>query len=245
MKSYRICFLLFLCIGLVTCGKDKNPECIKRTGPIQKITRELTDYSVIEVFDHLNVFLVQDTMSYIEINAGKNITPDIETTIEGNRLIVRNNNTCSIFRSYKYPVEVTLHFKKLNELIYHGTGPVTCINTIHSDTFTFNSWDGVDTVKLNLEVQTCFANIHTGVADVIATGRAYQLYAYTRGSGALRFQKFISTKVYANNLSSSDQYFYAEQELEALVQYVGNIYYYGNPAQIIKSVTNKGSLIPL
>jgi hypothetical protein len=138
-----------------------------------------------------------------------------------------------------------LHFKKLDEIYYAGTGPITSLNSIINENFTFNSWEGTDTVNLNLEVANVYANIHTGVADLIVKGHCNQLYAYARSSGVFRMQNFICKNVYTNNISSSDQYFYVENKLEALVQYIGNTYYQGNPMEITKTINNKGELIKL
>ena len=110
---------------------------------------------------------------------------------------------------------------------------------------TFNSWDGTDSVKLNLEVPVVYANIHTGVADLMVTGHCNQLFAYAMGSGAFRMLDFKCKNVYANNISSSDQYFNVENKLEALVQYVGSTYYKGHPTEVIKNINQQGKLIQI
>ena len=130
-----------------------------------------------------------------------------------------------------------------NEIHYEGTGPITSLNTIQNDKFTLNSWDGTDTINLMLDVPLVYANIHTGVADLIVSGKSEQLFAYAKGSGTFRMQAFKCTNVYTNNETSSDHYFWAEKKIEALVQYVGNTYYKGNPTEIVKTINNQGKLI--
>lgn len=236
---------LLICTSLFYwgCKKENRFDLIKRTGEIVEEERILDDFESLEVHSNINVFLVQDTVCYVKIKAGKNLLAKLQTNIDGKLLTIKNTNKGNFTRSYKNKIEVFVHFMKLNELIYKGTGPITSENVIHNDVFTFNSWDGADTVKLNLEVPLVFANIHTGVADLIVHGKANQLYAYARGSGAFRLQNFICKNVYTNNISSSDHYFYAENRLEALVQYVGNTYCIGNPKEVNKTENNKGKLI--
>lgn len=235
-------FAALFAIILYGCKKENRFDLIKRTGAPGSTMRNLDFFNVIEVNNNMHIFLVQDTVCYVEIKAGKNLISNIETKVENNILTVKNNNKYNFTRSYKSKLELYIHFSKLNELIYHGTGPISSVNSITNDTFTFNCWDGVDTVKLKLEVSTMFANIHTGTADLIATGNTGQLYAYARSSGTFRMDNFKCKNVYTNNISSSDHYFYAENKLEALVQYVGNTYCSGNPLEVIKTENNKGKL---
>jgi hypothetical protein len=239
-SSFILLIFLFIC-----CKKENRCDCFKRTGAIQSEFRAVAEFDIVEVENNFNLYLIQDTTNFIEIKAGKNLISNINTIITGNKLSITNNNKCNFTRSYKYKIEVFLHFKKLNELIYKGTGPISCLNTIINESFTFNSWDGSDTVKLKLEVPLVYANIHTGVADLIVNGHSQQLYAYARSSGTFRMQQFICKNVYTNNISSSDHFFNVQNRLEALVQYVGNTYYTGSPTQIVKTENNKGKLIKL
>lgn len=244
MKSIFLT-LLFGCLGMMACKKNNRFDCFKRTGVISAETRLLADFYIIDVYNNMNVFLIQDTINYVAIKAGSNLLSNIETSIEGTKLTIKNNNKCNFTRSYKQDIEVYIHFKKLDELIYQGTGPVTSINAIVNNSFIFNCWDGTDSVKLNLEVPLVNANIHTGVADLIVKGHAQQLFAYARSSGVFRMQQFVCENVYSNNVSSSDHFFYVKNKLEALVQYKGNTYYMGHPSEIIKTENNEGKLIPL
>lgn len=234
--------LIMLMILGTSCQQVTNFECIKRTGKIITETRNTSDFSVIEIYNNMPVYLIQDSINLIEIKGGENLLPEVESTIEKNKLILRNNNRCNFARTYSNQIDIIIHFKKLHELIYRGTAAVTSLNTITTDTFTFNCYDGMDSIKLNINVPLMYANIHTGVADLIVNGEGTQLYAYARSSGTFRMQQFKCKRVYTNNISSSDHFFYAEEKLEALVQYVGNTYCYGNPANIIKTENNTGKL---
>ncbi len=242
MKGKFILILAFY-FSITACKKANRFDCIKRTGEIQRESRTLGNIDIIDVQSNIDVLLIQDSVCFAEIEAGKNLISNIETSVVGNKLIVKNNNRCNYTRSYKYAIKIYIHFKKLNELIYEGTGPITSLNTIKNDKFTFNSWDGTDTVKLQLDVPLVYANIHTGVADLILTGQAEQLFAYAKGSGTFRMQAFKCTNVYTNNETSSDHYFWVENKLEALVQNVGNTYYKGNPAEITQINNHQGKLI--
>jgi hypothetical protein len=242
MRS-ELLFLLFFYLSINSCKKDNSFDCLNRTGEEATESRVLANFNVIDVNHNLQLFLVQDTVNYAVIKGGKNLISSIETSIVDNTLIIKNNNNCNFTRSYKRQLIIYLHFKKMDELIYRGTGPITSVNTIVNESFTFNCWEGTDTVNLNLDAPLVYANIHTGVADLIVKGNTNQLFAYARSSGTFRMQQFICKNVYTNNISSRNHYFYVQNKLEALVQYVGNTYYKGNPAEVIKTENNQGKLI--
>lgn len=234
--------ILLFTLFFASCSKDNRFDCVKRSGPIVNELRNLSSFNTIETHNNLEIYLIQDTINSVEIEAGKNLVHNISTEITNEKLVIKNKNTCNFTRSYKHKIKIIVHFKKLEELIYKGTGPITSMNTIVADVFTFNSWDGVDTVKLNVKANTVYANIHTGVADLIVQGECNDCYAYAQNSGSLRLQNLKSKYVFANSISSSDMYVWAENKLDALIQYVGNIYYKGNPAEISKTENNKGKL---
>jgi hypothetical protein len=241
--SSKIIALFLLGFSIAACKKANRFDCIKRSGEIQIELRSLANFDIIEVQNNIDVLLIQDSVCYVEVEAGKNLMANIESSVVGNKLLVKNNNRCNYTRSYNHDIKIYIHFKKLNELIYEGTGPITSLNTIQNDKFTLNSWDGTDTINLMLDVPLVYANIHTGVADLIVSGKSEQLFAYAKGSGTFRMQAFKCTNVYTNNVTSSDHYFWAEKKIEALVQYVGNTYYKGNPTEIVKTINNQGKLI--
>ena len=237
--------LLFIFLAATSCEKANRFDCFKRSGKPTVVRRELENFTVLEVTNNLQTYLIQDSVNFVEIKAGANLISNVETSVSGQKLVVQNNNKCNFTRSYKNSIEVYVHFAKLDELIYKGTGAVTSLNSIRNSIFTFNSWDATDSVKLKLEVPLVYANIHTGVADLIVEGECEELFAYARSSGTFRMQKFKCNRLYTNNLSSSDHYFWVEKKLEALVQYVGNTYYTGQPTEINATVNNKGRLIHL
>lgn len=235
----------FLLLSIFGCKKANRFDCIKRTGELSFEKRMLQNFTIVEVKNNFQLFLIQDSINFMEIEAGRNLIENIESNVIENRLLLSNNNKCNFTRSYKNNIKLYLHFKKLDEIVYGGTGPITSLNAITNENFTFNSWDGTDSIKLNLEVTNAFTNIHTGVADLIVVGHCKQLYAYARSSGVFRMQNFVCKNVYTNNISSSDQFFYVQNKLEALVQYLGNTYYQGSPNEIVKTINNKGKLIKL
>jgi hypothetical protein len=98
---------------------------------------------------------------------------------------------------------------------------------------------------MDVKADILHANMHTGNADIILTGQCNECFIYGRGNGFIRTEKLQSQYVYVNNISSGDYFIWAENKIDALVQYIGNVYYKGNPTIINKEESNKGKLIPL
>ncbi len=76
MKTVKYLFILVLLftgiLSIPSCKKENRCDCIKRTGPIVKETRVLAEFTRVEAEDNLNVFITQDTVQEVVIEAGEN-----------------------------------------------------------------------------------------------------------------------------------------------------------------------------
>lgn len=228
-----------------SCHKENRWDCVKSTGTIIKQTRTIPEIHTIDIDNKLNVFITQDTVNSLVVEAGKNIIDNIETSVIGDRLLIKNNNKCNFMRSYKAPITIYVSIKNLTTINYLGGGTVKSTNTLICDTLTINCSNGSDTVKLDVNANTVQAFMHTGVADIIISGKCNRAFAYSRGQGFIRLQNLESSYVYCNSSGTGDFYVWADNEMEILLQYVGNVYYKGNPKITIDTHTGKGNLIVL
>ncbi len=241
--SFIIFFIGILCVS--ACKKANRFDCFKRTGSIIKEERVLPYFDKIQVYNKFDIIITQDTINSVVIEAGENIVSNIETTVEDGRLTIRNNNKCNFTRSYEKTLNIFIHIKNLVEFTHRGAGDARSTNTILSEVLTVNSWDGIDTINFKVNTKRVNAYMHTGNADIIVSGSTDSCFIYGRGNGFIRAGNLQSNYVYVNNISSGDYFIWAKDKIDALVQYIGNIYYEGDPANINKQESNKGRLIHL
>lgn len=90
-----------------------------------------------------------------------------------------------------------------------------------------------------------FVNAETSTGKYHLTGKVEQFSCRLRGTGHLEARALKARRVHFTQESLGDAYVYAEQNLEAIFNSTGNIYYSGSPSDIYKEANSSGKLIPL
>ena len=112
--SSKIIVLFLLGFSIAACKKANRFDCIKRSGEIQIELRSLANFDIIEVQNNIDVLLIQDSVCYVEVEAGKNLIANIESSVVDNKLLVKNNNRCNYTRSYNHDIKIYIHFGLIN-----------------------------------------------------------------------------------------------------------------------------------
>ena len=89
-------FLLLLC----SCNSENAADCVQNAGDLVRIQVEVPAFSDITVFERLNLVLIDGEEQKVEIESGEFLLNEISATVEGDRLILRNENGCNLFREY-------------------------------------------------------------------------------------------------------------------------------------------------
>ncbi|MCF4101998.1 DUF2807 domain-containing protein [Gillisia sp. M10.2A] len=96
-KLYFIIFsLLFIC----SCDTEDAPGCFKKAGDIVIDEVEVAPFNEIIVYERVKLFIEQGPVQKIVIETGKNLRKDVSVSVENNRLSIRNENSCNLFREY-------------------------------------------------------------------------------------------------------------------------------------------------
>lgn len=131
------------------CKKENMCDCFKRTGPIVRESRDLSGFDRIMVENNVNVFITQDSVFKVEIEAGDNIEALIKTEVVDGTLYCRNKNRCNWARSYKKPLNIYITMPVIKYITSDGTGNITSLNTITTPEF------DVQTKKLRKHQSGC------------------------------------------------------------------------------------------
>lgn len=238
----RTIFLSAFIVSVTACGKG---ICIQGTGEVTTETRTATPFNEIVLYNRVNVILTQDTVNTIQVEAGRHLLSGIETTISNNVLTIDDKNTCNWARDLDTRVNVYIHANGLQKISYYGSGDVSSANTLQGEKMTIDSWEGVGSFKLNLNVQFCDVILRRNNADVTLAGTCDSAYVYCGDQGKADLRNLACKQVYVDHKGIYDTYVNASEWLFANVLYKGNIYYRGNPASKQAVCTNSGKLISI
>jgi len=238
--------IVLVVLNAISCNKANTFDCFKSTGKIVKVERAVGNFNSILLNDNINLFLRQADQNKLEVEAGNNLLPKIITSVnEEGVLEISNENSCNWVRSYDKPLNVYLDFVTLDTLEYRSIGDVSNVDTIRMDTIVINVREGAGTIALTVHTYKINTNLHYGTADIVTSGISVLNFDYLAGYGKIDNSALLSKQVYLENKSSNNIYVNARLTLEATINNIGNVYYKGNPPNILVTGTGSGKLIKI
>lgn len=237
--------LVFLSLFFITSCKKDLGDCFKSTGEITTEIRPLTPFRAIEVNDNVDVYIMQDSILEARVEAGDNLIGKIKTEVVNGILKISNENDCNWVRSLKNKFKVYISTPDLTELTCYGTGTILSSNTITVDTLLIDLWETYSNISLSINTQYVHAKNHTGPGDIHLLGSSDFVYAYSTGNGFIYCDGLITRKTWVIHGGTGEIYVNAQDTLRAEINYIGNIYYSGQPSTIDLNDNGDGNLVPL
>lgn len=235
------------CVVLVLggCAKDQRGDCFVVSGALASEGRDLTAFHSILLDDRIDLELTQDTAAApsMVVLAGANLLPRISTEVRNGELHITSDLKCNWVRKLDERPMVRVTFPVLERITYSSVGNITATTPIRGRTFRLEQWDGHGTVRLELQVDTCWIGLHTGVGDAVLSGSTKQLSLYTLNFAHIDASSLQAREVFLNNSGSGDIRCRASDALFVQVRNVGDVYYAGDPTTLDATITGSGRLI--
>lgn len=237
--------IIVLLFFTTSCEKSSVGDCFKSNGAITIIERPISGFHTIVLKDNIDLMLKSSNENSLSIEAGENLLNGIQTLVEDSVLTIENNNRCNWIRSYDSPIIAYLDFINLDTIEYRSIGNVSSNDTIRLRNLVINVREGAGVIDFIVNTEMLFCNLHYGTADIKMRGRSINCFAYSASFGLVNNLNLLSDNVYLNTKSSNDIYVHAKNVLEAKIENIGNVYYEGDPPNIILTETSSGKLISL
>lgn len=239
MKTgYHFFLAIIVCCMATAC--EKSPQMLKPAGDIILISRELSPYSILVLYDDVDVtFCDTIPVNTAYLRGGEYLLDWIITEQHSDSLVVKNDNIGNWLRSYKKVPELILHPSGLKSIQYFSSGFVRCENPICADTFVLDVRRGGGSIDLKLDVFDIVVSNLAGTCDVTLRGTSHVTHIYNTAYGPVWCNDLFSEHIYMNNNGFSDVHVFAHRVFVAQINSSGNIYYYGNPQRV--ELTRSGS----
>ena len=213
-------------------------DCIKGTGEIVLEKRSIGFFDGITVDDDINLVILNDTFQYIQIEAGKNLLPEIITEVSDGMLYLRNNNVCKYSRSYQKEILVLAHIKNLEKLAFAGSAKITSENKL-----SFNQlllWlDGArGEINLEIDIEELILEHVSGNGLVNLHGEVREGIINSEAQGLLYLKDLNIGNLKMVSNSYNNAYIWVTDTIEITISNLGNVYYRGDP--FIKSYIRTG-----
>ena len=95
----KVAYILIATL-LLSCNAKVMPDCFQNAGSIIQMEVDVPVFSKIVVFDRVQLILKEAPEQRIIVETGEYLRDDIKVSVEGDQLILKNNNSCNITRDY-------------------------------------------------------------------------------------------------------------------------------------------------
>ena len=242
----RISLYLFILLLAIACKKANERVCFKSTG-IDSVKLIEAEFPIDSLFlnDNLNYLLIPDSNEFIQLEGGAHLIDFIEVLQSAGKIEISNTNKCDFLRSFKEKMTVSIHLKRLNYLEYTGGGNVTTLDTIDAPDFRLRIVDGGGPVHLILESGYLEGVITKGYGDFTIQGKTIDAFLLCQANSYCNTKELqVQGNLHVTSNSSADMHVNANgSNFTAQIYKRGNIYYAGNPNQLITEIFGEGSVL--
>jgi RNase P/RNase MRP subunit p29 len=95
-KSYYI-LVFIICIA---CSSDNANDCIQTSGSIIETTFLVSEFTQIQIEGEVSLVVKQGAVQKVVVETGENLLNDVYVNVEGEALVIRDENTCNLIRDY-------------------------------------------------------------------------------------------------------------------------------------------------
>ncbi len=232
----QIVVKIFAAIFITACS-DLG-DCFKGTGKIIIEERRVGFFEGITVDDDINLVILQDTVQYLQIEAGENLVREIFTEIADEMLYLRNDNVCKYSRSYQKEITVKAHVKDLKKIGFAGSARITSGNELSFGYL--QMWlDGArGEIDLKLIAERLVIDHVSGNGLIRLSGEVDRGIVNSEAQGFLDLKNLKFNNLIMVSDSYNDAGIWVSDTIDITINNLGNVYCRGNP--FIKSYIRTG-----
>ena len=204
-------------IESININSSTNSGCVEGSGVRSTHKREIDYFNQIDISGVFDVNIECQKEQYVEVTSDDNILPYVVTKVKSRTLFVTvNKSICP-----KSGLELNVSVNNMEKVSVDGASDLVITR--------------VDNQELVMDLD--------GSGDIVASGKTVEFVASIAGAIDLDAKNLTSEKVRIPVAGASDSSIYASKKLHADISGVGDIYYYGNPEEIIENISGVGELI--
>lgn len=208
-------------------------------GDVQTQEREVSSSFIgIHTSNGLDVILTQADIESVKVQADENLHDIITTEVENGVLKISTTKNIGSAKSKK----VMVSFKDLETIKSTSGSDLRANGTLIFNTIDIEATSGCD-VNLSIEAENLSGSATSG-ADLKLEGTATTINLKATSGADINTKNLSSKNAVVSVTSGADIKVNATQSIELSATSGGDIRYYGNPKNVIKSEAVSGSIKP-
>lgn len=236
VKSY---FTLAITALLLSSCMDQYKETTKVVS--------VSPFSTLQINSVFSVYLVQDTLYSVKIEADDDVVNQVEARVERDVLSLTDNNKQKWMNPENNKIKVYVHSPNHYWINASSSYSLYSTNTITSDELHIVNEGAVKLTEIDLSINCLYFsywNNYLAGGKLTVTGKCENFQIDNYGLHLVNTVGLNARTGLITNYAKADSRIYASERLECNLHGTGNIYVYGNPAEIIlKEHTSSGQVI--
>ena len=244
--------ILWLGTGLLltSCNGDNTPDCFQNAGNIVQKEVSLPQFSKITVFEKIELVLKQGDHQKVTIETGEFLIDEVSVKVEGDRLLLYNQNGCNLFREYGI-TKVYVTAPNLSEIRSSTGRPIWSEGLLQypdlsllSESFAEPEAETTDgSFDLQLDAQTITITTN-GIAYFKLGGTVENLQiAVAAGDSRIEAENLSAANVSINHRGSNDILVNPQESLSGVIRGTGDVISHTRPSNIEVEELFSGRLI--
>jgi len=185
-----------------------------------------------------DVYYEQSDSVYLDVAGSSDLIEKLK--------VFSNNGTLSIelenpkkFSMNKKDLKIKVGSPKIESVNFNSIGTLYLKNTFKNDKLSIAN-NGVGQIKIDDCQVTTFDLSSKAVGAIEVKGTSNQATIYSEGMGKIDCSEFKSESTKVTSKGMGDISVYAKSSLDILIEGVGNVKYYGNPADVKSAISGLG-----
>ncbi len=235
----RHCLYIVILLLITSC----IDEALFNGGEVVSRSIDLPDYSTIEVESTFEIELLSDTVNKVVVKCGENLFPYIKAEVAGDVLYLKHEIKNVWSRKYDR-VKLELHTKPFGRINVRKPVKIYTNKVYKAPTFSFVDFMKYSELDILIDVDYCVIGMSSdnfGQFKVKGHAKRGELYGW--GSCSVRADSLLTEYCYVLHRGMGNVFVNTTGQLDADIQFTGNVYYTGNPGQINLKRTGSGNLI--
>jgi hypothetical protein len=201
-------------------------------------TRNVSSFTELRSEGSYDVYLIQDTVFYVKVEAEENLLPYIITDISGEELVIRTKEHKNL--KNHTTIKIYVHAPSVSSMTLEGSGKIDCDNISVND-LTIHL-DGSGNIYLDQAICDKLETKISGSGQVELSGTVNETDFNISGSGDINSYGLVQDTCFADISGSGNMFVNVNKLLEVQITGSGEVHYYGNPV-VNSDITGSGEVV--
>lgn len=242
--------LLLIPLLLVSCNGENVPDCFQNAGDLVRKEISVPDFSKITVFENVQLILKTGDTAKVEVETGEFLIEEVRVKVEGDRLLISDENNCNLFREYG-TTKVYVTSPDITEIRSSTGFPIRSDGILSYNSLTLYAESFIDPGAVttdgsfDLDVQAQEVNvIVNGIAFIKLGGTATNLNVIiAAGDSRVEAEDLIADNVVLNHRGSNDIFVHPQDVLQGVIRGTGDVISVNRPTLVDVDILYTGRLV--